>query len=315
MYQPSIPVLFITFARPDYARQTFEGIKKAKPSILYFYSNKARVDKPDEINRNNAIRAFVDEIDWNCDLRTFFREDYVDIYTSLWSAIDWIFENEEQAIILEEDCVPSLAFFDFCAKLLPRYKDDLRVWVISGNNFFEGYNPNGYDYIFSRHPYKYGWASWKDRWDKVHRDKIPWEEIKNYDLHRQQYSLTKKKSNFYIKKQEKNFMFLKSKPAWDYFFDFTVMMEGGVGIIPVTNLVTNIGCQGEHSKVKESMFHNNARSKQSEYLIINHPKFIIPDFKYDQLFFKTFFNNWRLSSRLLKKLKSILNNLVKRQLL
>lgn len=41
----------------------------------------------------------------------FFREEYVDVYTSVRGAMDWVFDNEEQAIILEDDCVPSVAFF------------------------------------------------------------------------------------------------------------------------------------------------------------------------------------------------------------
>lgn len=103
-------VLFETFARPQYARQVFDQIKKAKPKKLYFYSNKARVDRPDEVRNNEEIRSWVKEIDWDCELHTFFREEYVDVYTSVQGAMDWVFENEEQAIVLEDDCVPSVAF-------------------------------------------------------------------------------------------------------------------------------------------------------------------------------------------------------------
>jgi hypothetical protein len=92
-------------------RQGKDQIKKAKPKKLYFYSNKARVDRPDEVRNNEEIRSWVKEIDWDCELHTFFREEYVDVYTSVQGAMDWVFENEEQAIVLEDDCVPSVAFF------------------------------------------------------------------------------------------------------------------------------------------------------------------------------------------------------------
>jgi len=65
---------------------------------------------------------------------------------------------------------------------LPLYKDDIRIWLLSGDNYFPHYNPSGYDYIFSRYPYQYGWASWKSRWDKVIRINIPWVEMKEYKL-------------------------------------------------------------------------------------------------------------------------------------
>lgn len=56
------PVLFVTFVRPDYARQTWEGIKATKPKTLYFYSNKGRAEKEGEVERNNEIRSYINEI-------------------------------------------------------------------------------------------------------------------------------------------------------------------------------------------------------------------------------------------------------------
>jgi len=76
-------VLFETFARPQYARQVFDQIKKAKLKKLYFYSNKARVDRPDEVRNNEEIRSWVKEVDWDCELHTFFREVYLaNLHTS-----------------------------------------------------------------------------------------------------------------------------------------------------------------------------------------------------------------------------------------
>ena len=126
-------VLFETFARPQYARQVFDQIKKAKPKKLYFYSNKARVDRPDEVRNNEEIRSWVKEIDWDCELHTFFREEYVDVYTSVQGAMDWVFENEEQAIVLEDDCVPSVAFFEYCDFFLNKYKEDKSILLPSGS--------------------------------------------------------------------------------------------------------------------------------------------------------------------------------------
>lgn len=85
------PVLFVTFVRPDYARQTWEGIKATKPKTLYFYSNKGRAEKEGEVERNNEIRSYINEIDWDCDLHIFFREECVNVYGSLRGAIDWLF--------------------------------------------------------------------------------------------------------------------------------------------------------------------------------------------------------------------------------
>lgn len=298
------PVLFLTFARPEYARRTFDVIKAAQPKKLYFYSNKARANNPEEIKKNYRVRALINEIDWDCELKSFFREEYVDIYTSLWGAYDWIFENEEQAILLEEDCVPSLAFFDFCDQLLPKYKDDPRIWVISGNNFIDDYNPNGYDYFFSIFPYMYGWASWRDRWQKVIRGSLPYGKIKEYRLYEQIYA-DRKAAKGALKFTEKRI----NTPAWDYRFTISMKCNGGFGIIPRINLVSNIGLCGEHNKGNNSIFHISKLPDPEEYKIKNTPPFIVPDYGYSRHWYDVYYLK---KNKLLYRIRKRLANFLKR---
>jgi len=296
------PVLIATFARPEYARKTFDAIKKAKPKKLYFYSNKAREDNPEEIKRNKEVRALVKEIDWDCELKTWFRDEYVDVFTSLWGAYDWVFDNEEQAIILEEDCVASLAFFDFCDQLLPKYKDDLRVWLISGNNFIEGYNPSGYDYIFSKFPYLYGWASWSSRWNSIYRNGFPKKEVLNNGIINYIYP-----SNKYRKISKE--IFKRNIDAWtniwDYSFTWTMKLNHGFGIIPIKNLVKNIGIDGFHNKQENKLYHNRKLYTKQKYNIIKTPPYIAPDYRYDMRFLKIIYKS-PVKNRLKRIIKKII---------
>lgn len=298
------PVLFVTFARPEYARKTFDAIKRAKPRKLYFYSDKGRKDEPNEIERNNQVRALVNEINWDCDLKTFFREKHSgNIDVSLWGAYDWIFENEEQAILLEEDCVPSLAFFDFCDQLLPKYKEDKRIWVVSGNNFIEGFNPHGYDYFFSYFTFMYGWASWSDRWQKVIRDRLPFEKIKEYRLFDQIYvdPVAVKHALKFTKK-------IVNTPCWDYRFTISMKCQGGFGIIPRVNLVSNIGLSGEHNKGGENIFHKRILPDFEKYIISSHPPFVVPDYGYSKYWYDSYYLK---RERIFHKLKKGLLRLIK----
>ncbi len=314
MKKESIPVLFITFARPDYARKTFDAIKAEKPSKLYFYSDKAHLNNPDEIERNNQIRDFViKETDWDCELKTFFREENAGLYASMLGAIDWVFENEEQAIILEEDIVPSLAFFDFCKQLLPKFKEDWRVYYISGTNLLESFNPNGFDYIFTKRGYYYGFATWKSRWQKVERNNIPFEAMKRYDINKF-YGVSKRKTNYLDKSQEESYRFLKSNgvnPCWDYALSFTLKKEGACGIIPVKNLVKNIGVIGIHSTGVNSLAHNLSTYTSDKYVINNPPPFVIPDFKYDKHHIDVFYKRTLLRHRLINRFYAIVTTFLK----
>ena len=50
------------------------------------------------------------------------------------AGIDWFFSNEEMGIILEDDCIPSLSFFQFCDQMLLEYQFNEKVFMISGHN-------------------------------------------------------------------------------------------------------------------------------------------------------------------------------------
>ena len=299
-----IPVLFVTFARPEYAFQTFSAIRNAKPRKLYFYSNKARPGNVTEVEKNEQVRALITQVDWECEIRIFLREEYVDIYTSLWSAYDWIFDNEEQAIILEEDCVPSLAFFDFCGQQLPKFKNDLRIWVISGNNFIEDYNPNGYDYFYSYFPYMYGWASWRDRWKKVIRDRLPYNKIKDYRLFDHIYV-----DPDAVRQALKFTREIVDTPAWDYRFTISMKCHGGFGIIPKINLVSNVGISGEHNTGVRSIFHHRLLPESGKYIINNPPPFVFPDYGYTRHWYDTYYLK---RTRFVYRVKMFLLNILRK---
>jgi len=293
----STPVLFITFARPEYARQSFDAIKKARPLNLYFYSNKARMNHPDEIMRNNTVRDLINEIDWHCNLKIFFRDEYVDVFTSVRSAIDWIFQNEEQAIILEEDCVASVSFFNYCDLLLLKYEQDLRIWIISGDNFVENQNFNNYSFFFTRNPHTHGWCSWRSRWTSLENDLNTLPRLIEGNYFKQLYS----------NKCEREFMLalyislykMENKPiSWDYLLLYTMLLNGGIGIAPSKNLVSNIGIVGAN---------NNRKGKHNLLPVFNGdiynldtiPNITIVDQKYDAWLFKHYHHDMSFYSMFL----------------
>ncbi|NOU48459.1 MAG: hypothetical protein HOO86_15575 [Bacteroidales bacterium] len=283
------PVLFITFARPDYARKSFEAIKQAKPKNLYFYNNKGREDNENELKLNREVKDLINKVDWPCNLRTFFREDHVDIYTSLFSAIDWVFKSEEKAIILEEDCVATPYFFNYCEELLQKYASDSRVWMISGNNFTEEGFKDDADYIFSRFSHIYGWASWRDRWEKIDRTMEDHDLVIDLGIY-EKYFLTKNQAK-YVKNRFVNFKKgnLPANPAWDFLFWYSAIKNNAFTIFPKKHLVGNIGVIGHHNKSGEPMIWNRVPLNiEKNPFTLKHPSFIFPDDNYDRFHFNNY---------------------------
>lgn len=239
------PVLYITFARPEYASQSFAAIKAAKPKKLYFYSNKARDEKPDEVKRNIEVRSFIKEIDWDCEVKTWFRYKYVDVYTSLWGAIDWLFDNEEKGIVIEEDVVASLAFFDYVDQLINKYRNDKNVWMISGNNSTPKYNPDELSYWGSRYIHIFGWASWADRWHKIDKKMIDWPKFRrSYEFRIYWDSVVAARiQRSYYDRVYNNY---STYNPWDFIFSYNMVMNKSYCILPQYNLVADVGVTGVH---------------------------------------------------------------------
>ena len=287
------PVLYITFARPEYARQSFDAIKKAKPTKLYVYSNKARSEKPDEVIRNEEVRKFVEEIDWECDLHTWFRDEYVDVWTSIPGAINWIYENEDRAIVIEEDAVCSLAFFDFCQKMLNKYEKDQRIWSIGGCNNTKRRVRHQYDYYFSHYSFITGWASWRDRWLKLDFQHIRAREILEADVMKATFC-TPREQRMYTRFLKQGMKHYETNKNWDGIFNFTCRAEGAMTIVPAYHLVKNVGRLGVNNKTfLPSPSYKDINYNKDEYEINHEPPFFVADYDFEQELYK--FQSWQTS--------------------
>lgn len=295
------PVLFITFARPEYASHSFAAIKKAQPKKLYFYNNKARSEKPDEVRRNEEVRSYLKQIDWDCEVVTWFRDEYVDVYTSLWGAIDWLFDHEEKGIIIEEDCVASCAFFSYADEMLSKLEKETRVWLISGDNFTPQFNPPKLDYFYSKNIHIYGWASWRNRWKVMDRTMADWDRVKNGTL--KKYYKNPVEYLWRKKLLERVYNQMDKFYPWDFVFEYNVIVNNGLAVIPRINMVEDIGVTGEHHTVQITA-KNPVDFSKTEYPIVNEPQQVEAYRKYD---FYHFFSHIMLPTvkRRIKKICSI----------
>lgn len=274
------PVLFMTFARPEYARPSWEAIKTSKPKTLYFYSNKGRKEKEGEIERNNEIRDYITEIDWECDLHIWFREEYVDIYTSLLGAKNWAFENEETLIMLEEDTCASNAFFEFCDHFLKVYKNEKRIGFISGNNYANHYNYGNRDHIICNTIHHFGWATWKDRWKLVDWKIQPQTVTSLYTLYKYFGDLWL--AIHYMLYYKDVTPFVEKTGCWDYVKIFNQIKMNQFAVVPIRNLVKNVGVEGTHThQGKGPVFEMSNNEEYGKYCFTNVKQEILADVKFN----------------------------------
>ncbi len=158
------PVLLITFNRPETTRVVLDALRNAQIKTLYIFNDGPRPGIESDNYYRKEIQKLISDIDWDCRLYTLFSETNLGCGPGPVAAISWAFTNEDRLIILEDDCVPAISFFEYCNELLERYKDDARIWRISGDNYSEEF-PVETSYIFSFFGHSLGWATWKRCWE------------------------------------------------------------------------------------------------------------------------------------------------------
>lgn len=299
------PVLLIVFNRPDTTQQVFNAIKKAKPKKLYLAADAPRPGNEDDKKKCALVRNIITQVDWDCEVHKRFAEVNQGCGPGPYNAISWVFETEDRAVILEDDCVPAKSFFPYCDELLERYKNDTRIWLISGNQYNEEAVTTKHSYFFSKYGHSWGWATWKRCWQEMDLAMSKFPVLVEQNLTAALFR-TDNESRFFLKKYQDivNDDYAK-KHIWDFQFGFTLATNGALCIVPVKNLVTNIGYWGTHSEEK-NCFHD--RPVDENYSIKSHPDFILCDVNYDAYHFKYHWNRKTpIVSRIKRKVKKIIS--------
>jgi len=292
-------VLFLTFNRPDTTKQVFDAIRQAKPPRLYVAADGPRVDKPGEEEKVDQVRRIVTQVDWDCEVKTLFRDKNLGCKYAVSGAIDWFFENEEEGIILEDDCLPSQSFFWFCEELLERYRGDMRIMAVSGDNFQKGPARNEFSYYFSIFNHCWGWASWRRAWSCYEKDMHSWPYIRDND-YLQDILLDKAAVKYWSKIFKA--VYKNKIDTWDYQWTFFFFLQNGLTVLPNVNLVSNIGFDGDatHTTGKD-----NENSKIPVFTLsfpLKHPNWMIRDKIADDYTQKTHFNQPNIFYRVIRRL-------------
>lgn len=280
------PILFLIFNRPEITQRVFNEIKKQKPKYLFIAADGPRSHILEDIEKCKATRDVVIRgIDWDCEVRTLFRDENLGCGVAVSEAITWFFENVEEGIILEDDCLPHSSFFGYCETLLEKYKEDEQVYAIGGSNLQNGKQMGDASYFFSNYAYVWGWSSWRRAWNSYDFN------LKQLDTYKQQNLIKKIDTrnifkNYWISIFEK--VTNKEIDTWDYQWTFTIWNRGGVTIVPNVNLISNIGFGEEATHTTGSS--PLAKMAIKDIGLIVHPTDVQADKKADRYVSDTAYN-------------------------
>jgi hypothetical protein len=233
------PVVLIAFNRPEKTKQVLERIKLAAPKQLFVVSDGPRTSFTDDQFRVDQVRELIKQVNWDCEVKTKYASQNLGCRENVVQGLDWVFSQVPEAIILEDDCVPEIEFFDFASKLLAKYRDDVRVGSISGTNQEE--IPGDLlrsRYWFSRYPEVWGWATWKRVWDMYEPDLSKWDKS-------ERELVVRKAGNSLSSRRYWRTRFgdvaERRLDTWDHQLAYLFWNKDLLTVIPANSFVENIG--------------------------------------------------------------------------
>jgi hypothetical protein len=298
-----VPVLLIVFNRPEKTRRMFEAVRAAAPRRLFIAADGPRPDHPDDLDRCERTRRIFFGIDWPCEVRTRFQDRNLGCKRGVGTAIDWFLSEVDAGIIVEDDCVPTADFFRFCAELLDRYRDATEVMMIGGHNPLGAWDGEA-SYVFSRTSPIWGWATWRRAWAHYDAAMARWAEPRAHEAVRARMPRTE----FRITSQRFDLVYEQRRDSWGFAWAFAMLIAGGVSVMPVRNLVANIGFDDEATHTKLSWSNEASAPTHPLAFPLAHPSSTTPDADFEQALFR---HRFPLSRRIVTALPLRAQDLVR----
>ena len=278
-------VLFLVYNRPDNTQRVFDILCTVKPSRLYIGCDGPNSNRPDDSRKIEQVQKIVSKVDWECEVNTLFRETNLGCKAAVEGSINWFFQYEEEGIILEDDCLPNIDFFNFCELLLKKYRNDDSIFAITGNNFQKGCWFGNASYYFSRYLHVWGWATWRSAWNHYDSDISFWPTWKNSSEWLKLFpdEVERKYWQMIFDKVHANEI-----DTWDYYWVCSLWKRGGLTATPNVNLVSNIGfgVDSTHTFCSKSPLANLPKFRLQEII---HPQEVIRETEADRRVFNFVF--------------------------
>lgn len=275
------PVVYICFNRFKLVEKTFQFIAKQKPKRLYIIMDGPRPSIDNDIIEIEKIQNYIkDNVTWQCHLIKIYSNYNLGLKKRVISGLNEVFKENENAIVLEDDCLPHKDFFFFCEQIHERYKGHKNIKFTTGNNFQENKKIYSEDYYFSKYSHIWGWSCNKDLWFEINFDHTYWE---NYLSSSQFKNLFETSKEFKYWVNAFNLIGKGKQMSWSIYLLLTMWRNNYLTATPNINLVQNLGLE-EGTNTKSLNLETQISSLSLNRPLV-HPLDIRRNIKNDQFVF------------------------------
>lgn len=261
------PVVLLIFNRPAETAAALAAIRAVRPSRLLIVADGPRPDRADDIRACAAARAAAQAVDWPCAVERHESATNLGCRSRVASGLDWVFTRVEEAVIVEDDCLPDPSFFHFCADLLGRYRDDPAVMSICGHRCDGPDEHDGPSYVVSRYPSSWGWATWRRAWRLYDPALARWPHLRSTDWLEALLGDPAAVGYWRLTFDQA----VAGVDTWDHAWLFAHWLHRAAALRPRVNLVRNIGFGAAATHTRAASHPLAARPAAAVSFPLRHP--------------------------------------------
>lgn len=225
------PVLIVGFRRYENLRKILQICDNAGVTRIYVTLDgpRSKEDERDISTCESVSSEFANSFAGSLKTRTS-QVNQGAAYSVL-SGCDWVFEFEDFAVVIEDDCLPSPDFFTFIGDAERFLSSESNICLIGGTQFVPREITSDCWYL-SEYPLIWGWATNREKWLMMRHElqKIDHKKFKIF-----------KTSEYAFWETGASRAFSGFVDAWDTPLVHILKIHKWLTILPGRNLVTNIG--------------------------------------------------------------------------
>ncbi|HAL64813.1 MAG TPA: sugar transferase [Bacteroidales bacterium] len=166
------PIVLFVYNRPEHTQETIEALKRnelAAFSDLYIISDGAKSNADEKAVE--SVRKLIGNISGFNKIELIKRENNFGLAKNTIIGVSQVLDYSDRVIVLEDDDFSSPQFLNYMNFMLSYYKNEDKIFSISGfslpNNLLSIPKDYLFDIFFSSRASSWGWATWRSKWEQV----------------------------------------------------------------------------------------------------------------------------------------------------
>ena len=257
------PIVLFVYNRLDHTQGVIETLLKntlAKESEFYIFSDAAKTENG--VEKVNEVRKFIQDNSWHTGFKKVSiveAEKNKGLAKSIIGGVSDIIQKYGKVIVLEDDLKLSPYFLEYMNDALEYYREDEKIWSISGYSFpMKSLKRYPHDIFYSYRGCSWGWATWIDRWKTV-----DW-QVKEYEQFIGDQKWIERFNRGGVDLTNMLKMQMDGKiDSWAIRWCFSQSNQEMYTVYPRISYLENAGCDGSgiHSSVYDEYYTDMSQSK------------------------------------------------------